>query len=522
LLGGYLVIRFLWQGDSARARGIIERIACWIIPDLPPMAQILWSCAVALYHSVRGECAACRLPVDAGLALAQRTGLHTFDFLLSAQMARCSLIAGDTAQASDWLGRMAATMRSHSHIDGAFYLHLCCNAAAQRGEPQLALDHARNAMAMAEQSGVLFLIAHCHLDLARLLPGPGDEAERAAHIAAARMIAGSMQSRVIEYLCLEQEASAAFRQGHEEAGQRSTAAALVLSQAMDGAIYQVAGPRAAAAVYERALAAGLAVGHVQELIRRRGITPNDPETAVESWPWPIRLLTLGRFDLLRDGEPLRSAGKAQHKPLELLKCVCALGGQAVHQDRVADALWPDADGEAADQALRTTLHRLRKLLRNDQAVHLEDRHLSLDPRHVWADCLLFERAAHRSPAAGIADLKRALERYRGPFLPGESASWALACRHRLRAHYIGMAQTLGTLLEQDGGWSGAADCYLRAIEAEPLAEVLYQRLMAAYSRLGQRAEALLVYQRCRLALLSNLGVSPCPETQALYSMLAQS
>ena len=80
---------------------------------------------------------------------------------------------------------MAGTMRSHSQIDGAFYRHLQCNAAAQRGDWQQALDDARDAMAMALGSGVPFLEAHCHLDLARALLGRGDEHEWAPHIAAA-------------------------------------------------------------------------------------------------------------------------------------------------------------------------------------------------------------------------------------------------------------------------------------------------------------------------------------------------
>ena len=289
---------------------------------------------------------------------------------------------------------------------------------------------------------------------------------------------------------------------------------------MDGATWLMAGPQASARLYDRALAAGIEIDHVQSLIRRRKLTPPELATAPESWPWPIRLYTLGRFEILRDDQPLRSSGKAQRKPLELLKCLCAFGGQAVNQDRVTDALWPDNDGDAADQALRTTLHRLRKLLQHEQAVRLEDRHLHLDPRYLWADCLAFDRVAHHPQTADRSSLQRALNRYRGPFLHGESAPWALAFRERLRAHYMSMAERLGTLLEQDGDWLGAVDCYLRAIEVEPVAESFYRRLMNAYARLGRRPEALAVYQRCRQSLLTRQGVSPTQETQALYQQLA--
>ncbi len=520
LLGGYLVIWFLWRGQTPEAQGVIERIVPWLEPNISPMVLILWCCAVALYHSVQGETEGCRKSVEEGLGLAQRTGLQAFDFLLSAQMARCCLVAGDPREAEVWAAEMARTMRSHSHVNGAFYRHLRCNAAVQRADWQQALEHARSGMAMALESGVPFVEAHCHIDLARSLLGCGDDTEWVMHIDAARTIGQAMGSRVVDYLCLEAEASAAFRHGRQVLGLDRLAKALASSRAMDGATWLMAGPQASARLYDHALAAGIEVDHVRRLIRRHRLMPPEPAAAPESWPWPIRIHTLGRFEILCDDQPLLSPGKAQRKPMELLKCLCAFGGRAVNQDRVTDALWPDSDGDAADQALRTTLHRLRKLLRYERAVHLEDRHLHLDPRYLWVDCLAFDSAAHQPTMDERTCLRRALSCYRGAFLEGESASWAQACRERLHAHYMSMAERLGTLLEEAGDWPGAVDCYLRAIEVEPVAESFYRRLMNVYASLGRRPEALTVYQRCRLSVLARLGVSPTQETQALYRELA--
>ena len=115
----------------------------------------------------------------------------------------------------------------------------------------------------------------------------------------------------------------------------------------------------------------------------------------------------------------------------------------MNQDRVTDALWPDAEGDAAAQALRTTLHRLRKLLQYEQAVRLEDRQLFLDPRYIWADCLTFEGAVGQADVADRASLERVMNLYHGHFLPGELASWALTYRERLRAHHMTLAERLG-------------------------------------------------------------------------------
>ncbi|MEJ8849507.1 BTAD domain-containing putative transcriptional regulator [Variovorax rhizosphaerae] len=520
LLGGYLIIWFLWRGEAAEARTIIHRITPWTAPAMSPMVLILWSCATGLYHSVRGEVAQCRHSIETGLGVADQADLHAFDFLLTAQMARCSLVAGDPVAADGWMARMAPAMRHHSHIDGAFYQYLQCSAAAQRASWQLALDHGRGSLAMAIESGVPFVMATSHIALARALLERGSDPEWTEHIDAARAIGQAMNSQVIEYLCLELESRAALKRGDCEVVAQRLSSAMVLSAAMDGATWHVAGPQANSELYQYALSTGIEVEHVQRMIRRFHIAPPEAATAADTWPWPIRIHSLGGFELLCDDQPLRAAGKSQHRPLELLKCLLALGGHAVSQDRLTDALWPDAEGDAADQALRTTLHRLRKLLRHEHAVRLQDRQLSLDTDWVWADCLVFDQAAHLPPSNDVTWLRSALRRYRGPFLDGESMHWALAFRERLRSQFKRMAERLGDLLERDGDWQGAVDAYLEAIDVEPLAEGLHRRLMCAYEHLGRRSEVVATYQRCRQALLAQQGVSPALETQALYRQLA--
>ena len=73
-----------------------------------------------------------------------------------------------------------------------------------------------------------------------------------------------------------------------------------------------------------------------------------------------------------------------------------------------------------------------------------------------------------------------------------------------------------------GNWPAAIDCYHRVIEIEPVAESFYRRLMTCHTKLGQRAEALVVFQRCRQSLLTHLGVSPTRKTQNGYQRLIES
>jgi LuxR family maltose regulon positive regulatory protein len=120
------------------------------------------------------------------------------------------------------------------------------------------------------------------------------------------------------------------------------------------------------ALLRDALAWGLEPDYVCEVIRRYRLRPSAEET--EHWPWPVRIFTLGRFEIRIDDVPLRFEGKTPRKPLGLLKAIVALGGSDVPLSRLVDLLWRDEEGDAGSKALGVALLRLRKLLGSHDAL----------------------------------------------------------------------------------------------------------------------------------------------------------
>lgn len=252
--------------------------------------------------------------------------------------------------------------------------------------------------------------------------------------------------------------------------------------------------------------------------------------AKADFPWPLRIRCLGRFGVLVDGLPLTFHTKAQKKPLELLKALIGAGGRSVSVASLSTQVWPELEGDAAQNAFNIALMRLRRLLRNDHALVLQEGKLTLDSRHAWVDSWAFERLVNRvdalgtRPAAAAAETAerlaaRALELYQGHFLAHEEQPWALACRERLRSKFLRYFSGLGKHLESDRKLDAAIELYRRAIEIEPLAEAFHQRLMRVLKTQGRIAEALDAYRRCRDLLSITLSVDPSGETQALYRSL---
>jgi LuxR family maltose regulon positive regulatory protein len=324
------------------------------------------------------------------------------------------------------------------------------------------------------------------------------------------------------------EARFALDQDRVAAGLVPLGKAIALGSAI-GLYHNVIDSRATMArLCTLALEHGIEEEYVCEYIHRRGLMPDVPPVQLENWPWPLKIYTLGRFAIAKSGSPLLFSSKAQKKPLEMLKALIALGGRDVNKVLVSDSLWPEAEGDKADQAFATTLHRLRRLLENDSAVQIQDGKLNLNPSYCWVDCWAFERLLSEADAASrqkgadtaIGLFEKALSIYRGTFLAGdELAPWTVSRRERLRSKFLLAVNHLGSHLQSANQWQKAADYYYRSLDVDDLAEETYQRLMRCLQHLGQTTEALAVYRRCQKTLQAALGLTPSAETRMMYLSL---
>jgi TolB-like protein len=252
----------------------------------------------------------------------------------------------------------------------------------------------------------------------------------------------------------------------------------------------------------------------------------DTKSAIPQHP-TVRVFTLGRFRVEVAGAPLQFGRKAQRRPLDLLKLLIAYGGEAISAEQLAEDLWPDAEGDDALGALRTTLSRLRKLI-GKHAVLGDVRGYTLNPGDCWVDALRIERLLSDANGpvededvdAAHASREDALALYRGSFLPGEfslrAVVYARAKLHRLVLRCLTAA---GDRHELAGRIEQAMDLYRRALEIDDGAEEVARRLMRCCCRSGRAAEGIAVYRRCEAACRARFGVAPSAAMQSAFADL---
>ena len=476
-------------------------------------------------HRQTGNYAAARELAMVSLAQARELGFAVLVFEAVAILLFASLYAGDAPETERLLGQLRPLTLPGNIYHQRFLHQMAAWRDLQAGRLTAAREHADALRAAVDRSDMPARFRATWLQVAIYVTfAEGRHAAACDELEAlsAQAEEGSGGTLRANLLTLQ-----AWR--HLHGGRPAEARAALLegwTLAATMRYYQLVAPlrTVLAQLCAFALEHGIAPVFAPELISRRRLSA--PNAAAASWPWALRISTLGRFSIEADGVPLAFAGKVPRKPLALLKALIAFGGSDVAQHRVIDALWPDDEADAAADAFNVALHRLRKLLpRGADAIQLHDGSLGLNPELCWSDAAAFESlvaadGGPHAPEGDIESLRRALALYRGHFLADEAEqAWSLSTRERLRSKFKQAVVRCGRALIGAGRHAEALACYRQGLEIDDIDEDFYQGVMACALALQRPAEGLAAYQRLKRMLSILIGATPSERSEALHREL---
>jgi LuxR family transcriptional regulator, maltose regulon positive regulatory protein len=398
----------------------------------------------------------------------------------------------------------------------------------------LARQHARQAVAYADVSGARCAMPFFSLGLAHACfeIQEDDDARQCMDNVATAL--GDSCNPMLKFMWLASQAYFALDRDPRGAGLEELAEAFSLGR-KEGYMHTFClwRPDMLACLCATALKHGIEEDYARLLIRRHDLFPKHPPVAIQSWPWQVRISLLGRFELIRDDQPVRFTGKIQHRPLALLKMLAAQAEQGVTEEEIYDLLWPDSQQNQARSALTTTLSRLRKIMGSKDCILFQNHTLFLNPKLCWVDvtafracCLDLDAMSRPGTDTGKAWAEKselnqmAFELYTGHLLPADmSHTWTIPVREELRQRFYTLVTTHGDFLESQGAVDQARECYQRALEVDDVQEEFYRRLMLCAQKMGRPDEARMCWELCRKRLATKLGMQPRADLCALAASL---
>lgn len=516
-----------WLGDLDGARKgndrLLERASKL---GAAPSMKIVYYLGEAMLGWIEGRVEDCRTAVRDGLSLAEREGIHLWDGWLIFQSTHNDLLSGDLEAAREQLEKI----KRGAPLEGLHLSQYSFHAAWYHlliGDSQSAFSMAEQAVKAVVQDGGPFPEALCCLVAASIVQDLGHHQKAEAYRIRAKTIGEAMGSDLLRYGAWLLASQFAFDSGDRMNGLKSLRDAFALGRKQRTTEYPGWHAQAVARLCATALEEEIEVPYVQDLIRKRWL-PLAPELRPAAWPWWVKIYTLGRFEIMIDGQPLGKQRKAPHRLLDLLAAIIAFGGQEVPITRLVDTLWPEVDGDTAQENFKKSIMRLRHLLGIDGIIQWQEGKVSLNRDLCWVDAPAFEAGAKQAEERTEASTSnrhadraaRASACYRGPFLGLEDCPpWAMPYRDRLRDRYIKLIVRQCDLSNAKRKTTDVVRCLEQALEVDPLAEPLYQRLISLLVAERRQADAALWYHRCRSSLARWADRQPAPETQRLLKLL---
>ncbi len=437
-LVGALVFHLLWRGHVDRLERIVLRIDALCLRGLAaPATMLRWWSVGTTVKTLLGHTEAARADSQQALALIEA------EPLLAPQRAGAELQAMfvalasvDAAAARRHMEQAALVLHPDNAFDRTTYEHQRGMLALLEGDAPTALRLMRAAVASARAGGFqmrehIALIANA---LAAAHSGEHAEARQAIEEVFSHPMFATCRWHHWVGGCVA--AYAALQRDDEAGVQQHLGTALRVARECGyrhGPMLFLCGDMMAR-LCAMALAHNIEPEIARDIVVRNQLKA--PPQADEAWPWAVRVRAFGALDVEIGGAPMASSRKESRRLLELLGVLAAHGQTPVPQDQIADALWPDADGDAARNALDNALHRLRKALGGDDRIVLRHGALALNPQRCWTDVAALEQVLAQIDAASAPQRPALAQRvrwlYRAALLPAETLPIVAARREALQ------------------------------------------------------------------------------------------
>lgn len=519
------ILFYIWIGDIEKLLLTLDEVRLISGTDgIHPLTNLTckWLEAIGTKFAFSDSKTALNL-LNEALKISNDQNIHVWDHLIYAIGHECNIFEGNQKKTLEFIEKLKVTLKpdslqgySHYHNRVASY-HIVFDNLSE------ALYHARLSVEFSEEvsgkEGIYYPEATYRILFAYALAKTGDFRGARHQLVVSKKIIKKSRSDTNHFTYLFVMSEIAYIQGRDQVGLAILQKAFLKGRRCNfTTLFCWWQPEVLSGLCIRALEENIEVSYVKKIIRLNALVPNKQTW---NWPYPIKILTLGRFELFIDDKAVQCSGKIQQKPLAMLKLIIGLGGKDVAENKISDILWPDAEGDMAHNSFKVTLNRLRKILGDEKFIQIQGGKLSLNTSFVYVDIWaldnILEKAEKESVGMIVELTNQAINIYRGKFLQGEEhiAPIKYFQKELVRKMSKLLLQCFNYLDKSEQSENGLN--YLeKALVFDETSEVVFQKLIQCYFDIGRKDEAINMYHRCKEELYRVHGIDPSKVTDNLY------
>lgn len=264
-------------------------------------------------------------------------------------------------------------------------------------------------------------------------------------------------------------------------------------------------------------------------LQQRHDLPLDTIHASSRVLWPVRIQTLGTFQVYREGELLEFMGNEKRKLQEFILALTIAGESGLRTAELRAQVWPQLPEVERRHVYRMMVAQLQQVL-GERALHIENKIIRFNPAVVWSDLCVIEykvrlvREIAREPGtsperlrAAVSGIARIYYRHFDHRLP--KTHWSRVLRGCLQSRIAEAGMALADYLCAHGGQDEAVVVLERIRQVAPVDASLCHYMMDMYASQGRMTEVSAVYRELDVTLLNWFRSRPDDELINHYHAL---
>jgi ATP/maltotriose-dependent transcriptional regulator MalT/DNA-binding SARP family transcriptional activator len=282
-----------------------------------------------------------------------------------------------------------------------------------------------------------------------------------------------------------------------------------------------------------------------ESLRNRLVDPAAPSghkihALVDIFPergiHPLKIRLLGPFQVTIGNREIPSDFWRNAKAARIFKYLALHQDHgAISRDVLLELAWPREDAARSRGRFHVALHFLRRVLEpnlkrgipSSYILRQDDSYGLRIGEGGNIDCLEFLKHTDQAEREEKTDKKKALERYlqaeylyKGPLLEEDRyEEWLIEDRERIERKYLFAVSRILDLLQAERRWDACIQYAEKLLTIDKYEEAAYVILMKCHALLGNGSHVIKTFERCRAAIIDDLGLPLQQDTLSLYRNL---
>ena len=201
---------------------------------------------------------------------------------------------------------MGAIVYGQSRPWIAHYHGLAAWLAFRRNHLSIAAEHGETALTLYIECGMDLYVSFMRIVLVQVHSECNQESQAIKHLSKVQQTAYKLRSGQLKCICKLLQSRFDVKHSRHSQARMMLSQAFAASKRYGYEALLSSQHEILSGLCAKALEHEIEIKYIQSLVRRFNLRSEPPPLSIDHWPWPVKIYSMGRFTLLKNGQQIQA------------------------------------------------------------------------------------------------------------------------------------------------------------------------------------------------------------------------